>query len=187
MIKTYYDSPLGPIILIANRGHLVYCNWDLPECFSKLKSVESNLDNQISLLDSIIINETARQLDQYFSGDRKEFDIPLSFIGTEFRRQIWAHLLQIKYGEVVAYRELAEIAGNPKGFRAVAGACGHNPISIIVPCHRVVNLDGTIGGYTGGIEKKISLLNLERRFKINKITKNDKIFTIGFGGMKKTP
>lgn len=103
------------------------------------------------------------ELAEYFAGDRRTFTLPLNPHGTPFQKKVWETLRTIPYGETISYAEEANRIGNPKAFRAVAGANGRNPISILIPCHRVIASDGTVGGYTGGIEKKIFLLTLERQ------------------------
>jgi methylated-DNA-[protein]-cysteine S-methyltransferase len=99
---------------------------------------------------------------EYFKGKRKEFTLPLSPVGTEFQKGVWNTLLEIPYGETISYTQEAKIFGNPKAIRAVANANGKNPISILIPCHRVISSDGSIGGYTGGVWRKEFLLSLER-------------------------
>jgi O-6-methylguanine DNA methyltransferase len=101
------------------------------------------------------------QLRQYFAGERREFTLPLDLHGTEFQLRCWHALLEIGYGEIRTYAQLARAVGSPNGFRAVGAANGANPVSIIVPCHRVIASDGTLGGYGGGLEAKEKLLRLE--------------------------
>jgi methylated-DNA-[protein]-cysteine S-methyltransferase len=107
------------------------------------------------------VREAARQLDQYFAGKRRSFDVPLALDGTPFQEQVWLALAEIPYGETISYAELARWVGRPQAFRAVGQANGANPIPIILPCHRVVAADGTIGGYGGGLPTKRRLLALE--------------------------
>lgn len=109
-----------------------------------------------------LLAEAARQLGVYFAGERKSFDLPLEPRGTEFQRRVWKQLLSIPYGETVSYSELARQLGRPEAFRAVGAANGQNPISIIIPCHRVVGKSGDLTGYGGGLHVKRSLLELER-------------------------
>jgi O-6-methylguanine DNA methyltransferase len=101
---------------------------------------------------------------EYFRGERKEFTIPLSPSGTTFQKEVWDTLLSIPYGTTVSYKTEAKIFGNPKAIRAVANANGKNPISILIPCHRVIASDGSLGGYSGGLDKKKFLLFLESDF-----------------------
>lgn len=108
------------------------------------------------------LEEAARQLDQYFAGERRHFDLPLAFEGgTEFQQQVWLELGGIDYGETISYAELARRVGRPTAFRAVGQANGANPLPIVLPCHRVLASGGRIGGYGGGLSLKRRLLELE--------------------------
>ena len=107
------------------------------------------------------LDEAVMQLDEYFNGKRKEFDLQLDMIGTDFQKQIWQALSDIPYGEHCSYGDLAKAIGNPKSVRAVGAANGRNPVSIIVPCHRVIGKNGALTGYAGGLARKQWLLNLE--------------------------
>lgn len=111
--------------------------------------------------DAAAFGEVARQLDEYFDGLRTTFDLPLAPAGTPFQRRVWDELTRIPRGTTVTYGELAMRAGHPGAARAVGAAVGRNPISIIVPCHRVVGADGTLTGYAGGVARKAYLLALE--------------------------
>ena len=108
-----------------------------------------------------LLEEAARQLEEYFAGQRKEFSLPLAPKGTEFQLRVWQALLQIPYGETCSYGELAAMVGNPKACRAVGGANHRNPLSILIPCHRVVGTKGNLTGYAGGLNVKEFLLKLE--------------------------
>ncbi len=110
---------------------------------------------------SPLLDKAARQLDEYFAGYRRTFDIPLSFAGTEFQKTVWRALLAIPFGATVSYGELARRIGQPKAVRAVANANGANPLSIFVPCHRVIGSDRSLTGYGGGLAAKRWLLELE--------------------------
>jgi methylated-DNA-[protein]-cysteine S-methyltransferase len=107
-----------------------------------------------------VLQQAVTQLEEYFAGERAEFDIPMAFDGTDFQRRVWTELCRIPYGETISYGELACRVGRPRGPRAVGQANGKNPIPIIVPCHRVVASDG-IGGYGGGLPMKRALLAVE--------------------------
>ena len=111
--------------------------------------------------DAAALGEVARQLDEYFDGSRTTFDLPLAPAGTPFQRRVWDELTRIPWGTTVTYGELATRAGHPGASRAVGSAVGRNPISIVVPCHRVVGADGTLTGYAGGVARKAYLLALE--------------------------
>lgn len=101
-------------------------------------------------------------LEEYFIGERHEFDVPLDVSGTNFQESVWRELVNILYGEIKTYAEIAEAIGNPKAVRAVASAIGQNPVMIVVPCHRVIRKNGMISGYRGGVEMKKDLLELEK-------------------------
>jgi len=113
--------------------------------------------------DDAALHPFVDQLDDYFAGKRRDFDLPLAPAGTEFQLRVWAALREIPYGETWSYVELATRIGNPKACRAVGLANGRNPIAVIVPCHRVIGADGSLTGYGGGMERKRVLLDLERR------------------------
>ena len=112
-----------------------------------------------------LLTEAVRQLNAYFTGELTEFDLPLRLTGTAFRVKCWQALRTIPYGETVSYGEQARRIGNPKAVRAVGGANHHNPINIVVPCHRVVGADGSLTGYGGGLDRKAWLLHHEQQHK----------------------
>ncbi|MGJ8691670.1 MAG: methylated-DNA--[protein]-cysteine S-methyltransferase [Thalassotalea sp.] len=112
-----------------------------------------------------LLTQAIEQLQQYLAGNRQTFDLPLKPQGTEFQQRVWQALSTIAFGEVKSYQAIAEQVGSPKAMRAVGAANGKNPISIIVPCHRVVGKNGTLTGYSGGLERKAFLLNLETKLK----------------------
>jgi len=109
-----------------------------------------------------LLEQTRRELAEYFAGTRRRFEVPLSFPGTPFQERVWTALCNIGYGERVSYLEQSRMVGDEKAIRAVAQANGQNPIAIMVPCHRVINSDGKLGGYGGGLLRKQFLLDLER-------------------------
>jgi len=115
-----------------------------------------------------LIKKTAKQLGEYFSGKRKNFDIPLALNGTEFQKTVWRALQTIPYGETRSYKDIAVLAGKPAAARAVGMANNRNPVSIIVPCHRVIGKNGALTGYGGGLDLKKYLLDLEKRIKNGK-------------------
>ena len=112
--------------------------------------------------EAAVLDEVEAQLAAYFTGERRGFDLPVRLVGTTFRQRVWAELARIPYGETISYGELARRVGDPKASRAVGAANGANPVSIIVPCHRVVNSKGELHGYGGGLERKRWLLDHER-------------------------
>ncbi|MBQ9586190.1 MAG: methylated-DNA--[Muribaculaceae bacterium] len=110
-----------------------------------------------------LLENCVKQLKEYFDGKRRDFSLPLDLVGTEFQKRVWNTLLTISYGETISYKEEAKKMGNEKALRAVAQANGANPIPIIIPCHRVINADGSIGGYSSGVDKKLFLLSIEQK------------------------
>lgn len=112
---------------------------------------------------SPVLKEAFKQLDEYFEGSRTEFDLPLAPEGTPFMKKVWAALCEIPYGKTATYKEIAEAAGSPKAYRAVGSANNRNPISIIIPCHRVIGCNGKLVGYAGGTDIKNKLLLLENK------------------------
>ena len=112
-------------------------------------------------LGSVKIQRVKKQFEEYFNGTRKTFDIPLSPEGTEFQKKVWTELLNIPYGETTTYQQMANKLGDPKVIRAAASANGKNPISIVIPCHRVIGSDGSLTGYAGGLHRKKWLLEHE--------------------------
>ena len=107
-------------------------------------------------------DRTERQLNEYFAGKLEKFSLQLDFVGTEFQKKVWSALLTIPFGETRSYAQIAEQIGNPKAVRAVARACASNPVSIVVPCHRVIREDGSLAGYRWGLSRKEQLLAQER-------------------------
>lgn len=151
-------SPVGLIRIIASDRGLVAVIWE-GENYKRTKlSVPVKDENHPILL------QTEKQLNEYFENKRTSFDIPLDFNGTEFQVRVWEALLKIPYGVTKTYGELAKILGDIKAVRAVGGALNKNPISIIVPCHRVVGASGKLVGFAGGLENKSILLDLEQGF-----------------------
>lgn len=156
MTYTYnYSSPLGEILLAANDNDLTGL-W-----FYGAKYFAADLEDERTEKLTPVLRQTLRWLDIYFSGSEPDFMPPLELHGSDFRRRVWAELEKIPYGETVTYGEIAKKLG-VKSAQAVGGAVGHNPVSIIVPCHRVLGADGSLTGYAGGTDKKARLLELER-------------------------
>lgn len=150
---THYQSPLGTMTLQASKQGL------LGAWFSTQTTQPDELGECNPAFPLLV--ETMRQLDQYFAGQRREFDLPLAATGTPFQRAVWQALGTIPFGETRSYQQLADAIDNPKAVRAVGLANGKNPISIIVPCHRVIGKNGKLTGYAGGVERKAYLLKLE--------------------------
>ncbi|WP_353189948.1 methylated-DNA--[protein]-cysteine S-methyltransferase [Pandoraea pnomenusa] len=153
--ETLYESPLGEMLLVANGDALtgVY--------FSHQKYFPENGDVRRDGGDLAVLSAAKQQLDEYFHDGRRLFELSLAPEGTPFQRQVWAELQRIPFGETRSYGDLAHALGDANKSRAVGAANGRNPISVIVPCHRVIGADGTLTGYAGGLERKLSLLSLE--------------------------
>jgi methylated-DNA-[protein]-cysteine S-methyltransferase len=145
--RTYYESPIGLIEVVGTDSAL-----------NSLNFVEQPLDVPTShpYLDTVI-----GQLDQYFRGERRTFDLNLGFEGAPFQKRVWNQLLTVPYGQTASYLDIAKALGDPKATRAVGAANGRNPISIIVPCHRIIGSDGKLTGYGGGLWRKEWLLKHE--------------------------
>ncbi|BBF76249.1 methylated-DNA--[protein]-cysteine S-methyltransferase [Acinetobacter ursingii] len=151
----YMASPVGQLKLVANEQALVAILWD------NENPKRVRLAELIEDVSHPILLNTQQQLIEYFSGQRKVFDILLDFEGTDFQKQVWSALLTIPYGETRSYKQIAQQLGNEKAVRAVGAANGKNPISIIAPCHRVIGAGGALVGFAGGLDKKEILLRLE--------------------------
>ncbi|MCQ2228606.1 MAG: methylated-DNA--[protein]-cysteine S-methyltransferase [Bacteroidales bacterium] len=146
MVQTKYNSPIGPLYIVTNGDAL---------------RILSFTEMQYPYGQSMIAEEVIRQLEEYFKGERRTFDVKLEVSGTEFQKRCWAALQTIGYGEQISYKEEARRIGNIKAMRAVGQANNRNPIAIIIPCHRVISANGDIGGYAGGVEIKKRLLSIE--------------------------
>ena len=158
----YYQSPCGELILGSYKGKLCLCDWQNEERRRLIdERIQKGLQAQYIEKESETIANAITQLDEYFNHERKAFDIPLLFIGTDFQKSVWDELLHIPYGTTVSYAGLSKRLGNPKAIRAVAAANGANAISIIVPCHRVIGSNLKLTGYAGGLPAKKLLLELE--------------------------
>lgn len=145
------QSPLGPLGLAEEDGFIT--------------RVVFGADLSLPQTPTPLLHRAVQELEEYFSGRRKTFDLPLRPAGTPFRLQVWQALCQIPYGKTCSYAQLARQVGNIHACRAVGGANHHNPIPIIIPCHRVIGANGSLTGYGGGLDKKQFLLALEQRFK----------------------
>ncbi|ODS50002.1 MAG: methylated-DNA-[protein]-cysteine S-methyltransferase [Halanaerobium sp. 4-GBenrich] len=144
----YYDSPVGLVEIQADKDKIVSLDFKEEKC-------DQEAANSVLLT-------AKKQLDQYFKGERKVFELPIKIEGTEFQESVWQQLLKISYGNTFAYKEVAEAIGNNKAYRAVGNANNKNRIPIIIPCHRVTASNGDLGGYGAGIWRKKWLLQHEK-------------------------
>ena len=150
MFERLMESPVGPLTLRAENGKLTAILFG---------------DHRTGLPgEDPVLDQTEAELREYFAGDRKAFTVPVHLSGTDFQRRVWAALQEIPYGETATYGQIAARIGSPKACRAVGTANHNNPISIVVPCHRVIGADGGLTGYGGGLAVKAYLLALERKF-----------------------
>jgi len=155
----YLDTPIGTLLITGDAAAVLQITFPSQGKPAKAEAgwVESPRGP---------VGEAVRQLREYFAGERSDFDLPLAPKGTEFQRSVWRQLQEIPYGTTISYGELARRVGNPKASRAVGSANGKNPLPIVIPCHRVIAGDGTLGGFGGGLPTKQSLLALEQKTSI---------------------
>lgn len=158
----HYDSPCGRLVLASFADRLCLCDWsDNPFAERNRRRIEKYLKATSKTDTTSVLEETKRQLDEYFAGKRKAFDIQLCLVGTDFQHKVWNALRSIPYGSTKSYKDIAQCIGKPKAIRAVAGAIGANAISILIPCHRVIGSNHSLTGYAGGLEAKRGLLGME--------------------------
>lgn len=151
----FYDSPQGRMLLVANDEGLSRVYFDGQKYFPQLEpDWKQDTGN-------VFLRQARRELAEYFDGRRKRFDIALAPEGTDFQCAVWKSIYTVAFGDTITYGELARRAGNPGSARAAGAATGRNPISVIVPCHRILGSDGSLTGYAGGLERKRALLTLE--------------------------
>jgi methylated-DNA-[protein]-cysteine S-methyltransferase len=156
---TVIDSPIGPLTLIAEDGRLAGVFMEV----TRYEPDAETLGTAVGADSEPVLAQAARQLSAYFDGELTAFDLPLRLAGSGFQRAVWAALQDIPYGETISYGELAKRIGQPSASRAVGLANGKNPVSIVVPCHRVIGADGSLTGYGGGMDRKRFLLAHEQR------------------------
>jgi len=149
----YYDSPIGRIRIFENGKGITMIKF-VSDPMIQPTTTEAN---------TALLKEAVQQLTDYFAGRRKDFSLPLDLQGTDFQLRTWNALRDIPYGETRSYKQIAEAIGCPKGYRAVGLANNRNPVSIVIPCHRVIGTDGSLTGYAGGLDIKERLLALEKR------------------------
>jgi AraC family transcriptional regulator of adaptative response/methylated-DNA-[protein]-cysteine methyltransferase len=163
IVVSWLESPLGPIVTAANQRGICFLEFTdrrmLETQFTTLKKLFSCA---IVPVDNEHLTKLRQELDAYFAGELRQFSVPLVYPGSPFQVRVWNELLRIPYGETCSYEELARRIGSASGQRAVGHANGTNRVAILIPCHRVVNKDGKLGGYGGGLWRKQHLLDLER-------------------------
>lgn len=158
----YYNSEFGELILGSFEEQLCLCDWRYRKSREAVDArLRKFLQADFSEEADQVITLARLQLEEYFGGRRKAFDIPLLLVGTDFQKRVWEELLKIPYGKTLTYTQLSGRLANPLGIRAIASANGANALSILVPCHRVIGSDGKMVGYAGGLRVKKKLLHLE--------------------------
>ena len=158
-----YQAPCGGLLLGSFGDRLCLCNWTEEKHPGRVeRRLRERLGAEFAERETEVVRAAARELDEYFAGRRRSFDVPLLFAGSDFQEKVWRGLADVPYGETVTYGELAQMLDVPKSVRAVANANGANAISIFAPCHRVIGQDGSLTGYGGGLAAKKFLLELER-------------------------
>lgn len=152
----YYETLIGKLAIVEEENAIIalYFREEDTREIKDIKEVKTPL-----------LENARKQLDEYFKGERKVFDLPLKLKGTEFQKKVWQALLDIPYGETFSYKDVANNIGNEKASRAVGNANNKNPLPIFIPCHRVIGANGKLVGYGGGLDIKIKLLELERKNK----------------------
>ena len=159
LCHTTMSTPLGTLIIAASDRGIAFIGWDK----GSVAKIAQKLKLQPVEMVTPLLSQCIKQLGEYFDGTRREFSLPLHMTGTDYQLKAWSELQKIPYGETISYGEQATRLGNSKGARAVAQANHNNPVSIVVPCHRVINADGSLGGYASGTDIKRQLLSLEKQ------------------------
>lgn len=164
MLTREYSSPCGPLLLGCLGESLCICDWMVDGRIEKtLSRIAAHLPSEVSGDNAAILDRAENELDEYFDGYRRKFDVPLIMAGSCFQTRVWRELQQISYSATTSYIEIARAIGRPTAVRAVANAIGSNPLSIFIPCHRILGSDGSLTGYAGGIKAKQGLLAIEQR------------------------
>lgn len=167
-IKLYFNlfhTKLGTMLGIFNNDSLYFLGFvDSKNLINNIKALINKLSASLAFGTSKISKELEKQLSLYFSNKLKVFDIPFKLIGTNFQIKVWNQLVKIQYGKVLSYKSVGKILKMPKAYRAIGNANGLNKICLIIPCHRVIKENGTLGGYSAGNDKKGALISLEKGF-----------------------
>ena len=159
----YYDYPIGKLGIAESKGAIRGVFFSGP-AFDRVNKKMTALAAETAVSETALIKKAAGQLDEYFKGKRKTFDLPLAPEGTDFQKQVWEGLLGVPFGQCCTYKGIALSIGRPKASRAVGMAANRNPIVIIIPCHRMLGSNGSLTGFAGGLPVKQQLLDLERQY-----------------------
>lgn len=165
LLKSYeLSTPLGPMIAISDDEVLYFLGFtDTYNIGSAIEKLKISLNADMITTQTPFLSLVEEQIKAYFNGTLTQFTIPIKLIGTPFQKSVWQELMHVKYGTTSSYAAQSCVMGAPVAYRAVANANGRNPISIIVPCHRIINSNGKLGGYNSGLDKKLWLLNHEKQ------------------------
>ena len=158
-----FETPLGQMLAISGDDVLYFLGFT-PNIGSAIEKLRISLNADIIIRQTPIIVLAQEQINAYFNGKLTKFTIPIKLIGTPFQKSVWQELLNINYGTTSSYAAQSAMIGAPLAYRAVANANGRNPLSIIVPCHRIINSNGKLGGYNSGLDKKLWLLEHEKKY-----------------------
>ncbi len=160
---TYHKTKIGELMIASYEGKICILDFKYRRM---RKTVDDRIKKALNAVfieeESDIIREAKKEIEEYLLGERKSFTVPILPIGTDFQKRVWEALLTVPYGETASYLDLAKMIENPKAVRAVAGANGANAIALIIPCHRIIESNGGLGGYGGGVAVKKRLLKLEK-------------------------
>ena len=174
----YYKTKIGELILGSFKGKLCILDFRYRRMRTTVdKRIKNGLNAEFIETENAFLKDVKKQIDEYLLGSRQQFDIPIIMIGTDFQKQVWQELMQINYGETASYLDLAKRIDNEKAVRAVASANGANSMGLIIPCHRIIETNGELGGYGGGIPIKKRLLKMEIEY--TPLSDNEKYDFIG--------
>lgn len=163
MITREYLSPCGSLMLGVSDSYVCLCDWIRGDRVERsLSRIDRHREGETLPDDNDLLDMAIVQLDEYFARTRRDFDLPLRPLGTEFQLHVWNALFSVDYGQTATYGDISIAVGQPASVRAVANAIGANSLSLFIPCHRIIGADGSLTGYAGGLEAKKYLLELER-------------------------
>ncbi len=165
-------TPIGEMFCAATKKGICMLSFFQEKRIQKqIEKIQTFFDTQALPTENIYFEQLQKEMDEYFEGKRVDFEVPLQLVGTPFQQSVWKILMKIPYGETISYKQEAQLLKHEKAVRAVANANGQNMISILIPCHRVIQSNGSLGGYGGGLDKKRSLLTLENNYSFDIIQK----------------
>ena len=159
----WLETPVGIMLAAGDDNHLYMLNYiEQSSMERKAAVIQKKLQARLEMGDASTIRSVTREMKEYFDGKRQEFETPVAMVGTSFQMRVWTELRRVPFGSTIIYAELAKRIEKPAAFRAVAQASSQNPLAIVIPCHRVINNDGSLGGYSAGLDRKRWLLDFEQ-------------------------